>query len=72
LGYWIGGTAIALLGVAVARLIRPELPEQYQLIAMIGGSTLGVIGIFIAALGANRRKSSPPSKSDIEERSGST
>ena len=59
--YWIIGAAIALAGVAVTRVIAPELPEDMQFIGKISGATIAVVGIFVAALGAGRTSDRPHS-----------
>ena len=40
--YWIGGTATASLGVALVRLLAPELSEMAGSLAMASGSALVV------------------------------
>ena len=59
--YWIAGAAIALAGVAVARLLSPQLPP-YQNIVFYIGTAIAIAGIFVAALGAGStsRDSNPP------------
>lgn len=54
--YWILGIAIALLGVVIARVLGPQLSDDYQFYSMVVGSTIAVIGIFVTALGAGKRR----------------
>jgi hypothetical protein len=60
--YWIAGAAVALLGVAVARLLSPRLPVAYQDIIFYIGTAIAIGGIFLAAGGAgsSSRKSNSP------------
>jgi hypothetical protein len=55
--YWILGIATALGGVAIAKLIGPQLPADYRSMAFIVGTTLAITGIFVSGLGAGRRVS---------------
>jgi hypothetical protein len=50
--YWIAGAAVALLGVAVARLLSPRLPVPYQDVIFYSGTAIAIAGIFLAAVGA--------------------
>ena len=58
--YWILGTAIALMGIVVARIVAPQLPEQFQSSAFVAGVTVAVTGIFVAAAGAGAAKRTQP------------
>ncbi len=53
--YWIGGTVTAFGGVALVRLVAPELSGTPSLLAMALGYVLAVAGITLISL-ATRRK----------------
>ena len=53
--YWIGGTATAFLGVALVRLVAPELSGLAGSLAMASGYVLVVAGITLISC-ATRRK----------------
>lgn len=53
--YWIGGTLIALLGVALVRLLAPALVGTVSSVALIVGYLLVIVGITVLA-GATRRR----------------
>ncbi len=55
--YWIGGTATAFLGVALVRLLSPELSGVAGSLAMASGYVLVVGGITLISC-ATRRESS--------------
>ena len=55
--YWIGGTLIALFGVALVRLAAPELAGVAGTIALAAGHFGVIAGIGLLAL-ATRRKPS--------------
>jgi hypothetical protein len=55
--YWIGGTITAGLGVALVRLLSPELAGVLGSVAAAVGYTLVVVGITIIAFGTRRKKS---------------
>jgi hypothetical protein len=55
--YWIGATAIALVGVAVARILAPQLPPPYQLICELLGVTITLAGIFSLGFAARAHRS---------------
>ena len=52
--YWFVGTGMALIGVAIARLLTPKLPEDLQIYGSAVGVTIAVVGVLAAALGAGR------------------
>jgi hypothetical protein len=52
---WIFGTLLALLGVALARLVAPTLTGHTRLVVTIGGQLLGLAGLFVICLGVRRR-----------------
>lgn len=54
--WWVLGLAVALIGVAIARLLGPQLPAAYQPPAFVAGATIAVLGVFVAALGAGRSR----------------
>ncbi len=53
--FWIGGTVIAFLGVALVRLLSPELAGTLSPLAMALGYVLVVAGITLISC-ATRRK----------------
>lgn len=55
--YWIGGSLVAFGGVALVRLLAPELIGLGQKVAMAAGYLLVVAGITIISF-ATRRKDS--------------
>jgi hypothetical protein len=59
--WWVLGVAVALLGVAIARILGPQLPEAYQSSVFVSGAVIAVFGVFLAALGAGHRASSKTS-----------
>jgi uncharacterized membrane protein HdeD (DUF308 family) len=56
-GYWIGGTVTGLLGVALVRLLAPELSGSLATIALAVGYTLVVAGLTIIAFATKRDRS---------------
>lgn len=52
--YWLSGALISLGGVALARLVAPQLPEALQGAAFVAGVTIAIVGLFVAALGRGR------------------
>ncbi len=55
--FWIGGTAIALLGVALVRLLSPELSGIAGSLAMASGYVLVVAGITLISCATRRKRS---------------
>jgi hypothetical protein len=55
--YWIGGTVTALLGVALVRLVAPELTGIAGSLTMALGYALVVAGITIISCATRRKKS---------------
>ncbi|NQV55256.1 MAG: hypothetical protein HQ503_05300 [Rhodospirillales bacterium] len=55
--YWIGGTLVAFLGVALIRLLVPELAGVPGLVAAIAGYVLVTAGIMTITFGTRRKKS---------------
>jgi hypothetical protein len=53
--YWIGGTVTAFVGVALVRLLAPELSGTPSTLAMAFGYVLVVAGITLISF-ATRRK----------------
>ena len=53
-GYWIGGTAVALIGVAAVRLIAPETSGVINKAVTVLGYVLSWAGIFLVAWGARK------------------
>ncbi len=54
--WWILGVAVALIGVAIARILGPQLPAIYQPSVFAAGAIIAVLGVFAAALGAGRSR----------------
>jgi len=57
--FWITGTAVALVGVAVARFVAPALEENGGNVALIVktlGHIVAFVGIFIVARGISKRR----------------
>ena len=52
-GYWIAGTAIALVGVAAVRLIAPELSGVANKTVMIAGYMMALASIFLITAGVS-------------------
>jgi hypothetical protein len=52
--YWIGGTTIAFLGVALVRLVAPELSGGWASIVLMIGFTLVIAGITTITFGTKR------------------
>jgi hypothetical protein len=55
--YWIGGTATAVLGVALVRLVAPEIAGLPGMAAAAAGYLLVTAGITIIACATRRGKS---------------
>ena len=56
LSFWVFGTVTALAGVAVARLLAPEMgSEHLRLTVAIGGRLLALIGLCAILFGIHRR-----------------
>nr|MBS0021817.1 hypothetical protein [Gammaproteobacteria bacterium] len=56
--WWVLGVAVALIGVAIARILGPQLPPAYQPSVFVAGAAIAVLGVFVAALGAGRVRTS--------------
>jgi hypothetical protein len=56
-GYWIGGTLTALLGVALVRLIAPQLDAMPGTATAAAGYALVIVGLTIIACGTRRKPS---------------
>lgn len=54
-GYWLTGTAVALIGVAAVRLIAPELSGTAGKAVTVAGYIFSMAGIAVIALGVKRR-----------------
>ena len=57
MAYWIGGTATGLVGVALVRLLAPQLAGLPGSATAAAGYVLVVAGITVIALATRRRKS---------------
>ena len=55
--YWIGGTVTAALGVALVRLLSPELPGIAGPLTMATGYVLVAAGITLISCATRRRRS---------------
>lgn len=55
--YWIGGSMAAFLGVALVRLVAPELAGGAGSIAIAAGFALVTVGITIIACATKRKES---------------
>jgi hypothetical protein len=55
--YWIGGTITAFLGVALIRLLAPELAGAPASIALAAGFVLVTAGITTLACATRRKRS---------------
>ena len=53
--YWIGGTLAAFAGVALVRLLAPELAGDLRTVVLAAGYILVVAGITIIAFGTRRK-----------------
>ncbi|MDP6345347.1 MAG: hypothetical protein QF491_17545 [Alphaproteobacteria bacterium] len=53
--YWLGGTATALVGVGLARLLSPELAGTAATVTQAAGYLLVAVGIAILAAATRRR-----------------
>jgi hypothetical protein len=53
--YWLGGTATALVGVALARLVAPELAGTFGHVALGAGYLLVAAGLATLAAATRRR-----------------
>jgi|TARA_B100000315_G_scaffold210618_1_gene206995 hypothetical protein len=56
-GYWIGGTIVAFLGVALVRLVAPELSGGWASLVLMFGFTLVIAGITTITFGTQRNQS---------------
>jgi len=68
--YWFVGTAIALVGVAIVRLVSPNVPDDLRVYSTSIGVTIAVVGILAAALGAGKNARggrAPPVKPNQNE-----
>jgi len=52
--HWIGGTLTAVAGVALAKLVSPELAGTSETIALAAGYALVVAGLAIIACATRR------------------
>ena len=53
--YWIGGTVTAFLGVALVRLISPELEGALGWATLAAGHALVIAGLTIIVFGTRRK-----------------
>tara|TARA_B100001971_G_scaffold34710_1_gene29655 strand:+ start:168 stop:398 length:231 start_codon:yes stop_codon:yes gene_type:complete len=57
IGYWIGGTIIAFLGVTLVRLVAPELEGGWASLVLMLGFTLVIAGVTTITFGTQRKQS---------------
>jgi len=57
IGYWIGGTIIAFLGVTLVRLVAPELEGGWASLVLMLGFTLVITGVTTITFGTQRKQS---------------
>ncbi len=55
--YWIGGTVTAFFGVALVRLLSPELSGFAGALTMASGYVLVVVGITLISCATRRKRS---------------
>ncbi len=55
--YWIGGTITAFLGVALLRLLSPELGGVAGLVAAAAGYLLVIVGLATLVCATRRKES---------------
>lgn len=55
--YWIAGSIVGLAGVALVRIISPELSGAMGKAVMVAGNILAITGIGILACATRRKKS---------------
>jgi hypothetical protein len=53
--FWIGGTVLAFVGVALARTVSPLLDGRWRGASLVGGELLALAGLLIIAIGIRRR-----------------
>ena len=63
-GYWIGGSVIAFSGVALVRLVAPELSGGWASLVLMIGITLVIAGITTITFGTKRKQSESFIQSD--------
>lgn len=51
IAYWVAGTVVALIGVAVVRLPGGEFAQQYKLPLLLAGTVLAFVGFYIMTKG---------------------
>ena len=55
--FWIGGTLTALVGVALARIVAPEIEGSMASLVLSVGFVLVTIGLTILACATRRKRS---------------
>jgi hypothetical protein len=53
--FWIAGTAVAIGGAVLARVVAPSCAGSLRLVLTVGGQLLALGGLFIICLGVRRR-----------------
>jgi hypothetical protein len=59
--WWLGGVALAALGVIVVRVASPAIASAVQPAAKLAGELLALAGLLVIARGLNRRGRGAPS-----------
>ncbi|MEO5374141.1 MAG: hypothetical protein H7840_07640 [Alphaproteobacteria bacterium] len=54
--YWIAGTVVALIGVAVARLPSGEFAESNRFLLLVSGTIIAFVGFYIITKGTGTDK----------------
>lgn len=55
LRFWVGGVAIASLGVVLARVISPTFSGSAQVVVILIGQSVAVLGLVLICWGVSRR-----------------
>lgn len=62
-GSWLGGSALAAVGVVVTRIAAPRLDLPVRPLVQVAGELLAIGGLVVIAWGVSRRvRQSPPAK----------
>ena len=56
LRFWLGGTAVSIIGIVLARIVAPEFSGRPALLAAayLSGVTLGIAGLVIITFGTGQ------------------
>lgn len=55
LGYWVGGVAIAAVGIVLARVISPAFSGSARITILLVGQSVAVVGLALICWGVSRR-----------------